>query len=614
MPSNVGIWGFGSIFMPKTILPAMGSFLKGWHSFFKWSEIEPTPGVFNFAGMDTEFKKIITDNGFDMGLMVWTGEFAPDWLYQFPFFVPKLKVSNPVASSEFGGLTKYFPYYYNDYYQQRFTEMTNAVIEHLGLQDEFILAKIKYYQSAEGTTGDDGPYHGTVEEVTIGGVVQPNPADYEVINDNRWDTYKKTIWANINTRLNIHADTCEVMINPSNDGTNFTYVQDTYPDAFLKFGDYSHNFAFLGNDYYSEYIQLRARPDRITRGELNIENVMIKWNNLNASPQALFAMIAHALNAKVTCLNLPLSSYNYLKTPDNLTYDFFNEFASPTTPVDVVRRGFAYLRRQVSISDIELYPETIYGPLIDPALQKGYDRIVNTINADPTTNEWKKLYKITNQRIVRANPERKQLLSVAFAQYGFQFGIISTRDDDNFSTDFGMDVIEGNYKRYINHINPYSTTFPRVRIGDPAINQLGRYGLYTTTETFFETTTEGLTPQGNNHVTMSVYYWNEEIGTIRLFYFNGRRKTLIGTITTTNSQQFLTATFLITDYKGGRNLPNQADFSVKKISGKNVTISLIKISALSLPPTGEERDCGEEPCEEPIPEHPCECKCVCCKH
>jgi hypothetical protein len=597
---NFGIWGISGGFYYKNIMPAMGSFLKGFHLSFKWSDLEPSPGVYSFSYMDTQFQQVVAQ-GLDLGFMIWTGNFAPDWLYQHPYDVPKCAINTSTAAQAQASNIMYFPYYYNETYQQHFLNMLAAVIEHLSTLGESILSKLRHQQLCEGTTGDESAWHGTLIDVTINGVSVNNPNDYNIPDlggtDPTWNAWKKQVWDFVYKRMKIKEATWQMMLNPANNGYNFTYVEQTYPAAFLKYGDYSHNFNFFGNAYYSDYIRHRYAPNRITRGEMAIENVMMNWNRLGACPQGLFSMVAAALDANMTTLNVPLDVYNYLKTPDNFSYDFFNEFALPTdNSKDPVRKGFCYLRRQPDIADIDLYPESVFGTLIDPSLQKGYDASVKTINAS-TDNEYMKQYRITTQRKTKVNAARINAMKAYFTNNGFQYGPISTRDDDNWSYDFGMDVIEGNWYRYVRQINQFNTCTPVVRIGNPSVNQLGAFGAYTTDQMYFDTTSEALTIPTNNTITFDIWYWNEGTGTVRIFYYNGVKPTVLGTINTTNSRQYLKATFTAKDCKGGNRLSNQSDFIIKRITGINIIISLIKITAISSAPPADD-DPDEEPKEE----------------
>jgi hypothetical protein len=79
-PANniFGTWGHGDEI--STPIVKKIPFIRGWNFTFKWSDLEPQKGKFDWKFFDNQLK-ITADNNLYIGFMVWVGQFSPEWIY-----------------------------------------------------------------------------------------------------------------------------------------------------------------------------------------------------------------------------------------------------------------------------------------------------------------------------------------------------------------------------------------------------------------------------------------------------------------------------------------------------------------------------------------------------
>lgn len=69
----------------------------------KWSDLEPTPGQFDFSALDSNIS-VVTNAGKDWSLGVLAGQFAPSWIYSSPYNVASMNLTfrgSPVSVPKF---------------------------------------------------------------------------------------------------------------------------------------------------------------------------------------------------------------------------------------------------------------------------------------------------------------------------------------------------------------------------------------------------------------------------------------------------------------------------------------------------------------------------------
>ncbi len=88
-------------------------------------------GGFNWNYLDRELIDVASNSNLFIGILIWTGEDAPDWLYTAPYNIGKCNTN----WKDTGGVIypKYFPDYFNSGYSQLWYAMIDSVMHHLNM-------------------------------------------------------------------------------------------------------------------------------------------------------------------------------------------------------------------------------------------------------------------------------------------------------------------------------------------------------------------------------------------------------------------------------------------------------------------------------------------------
>src|SRR5690349_829067 len=137
---------------------------KGVFATVTWKSLELTKDHYdNWHALDSALKGF-TDKGFYVLLMLWTGQNVPKWIYDAPSNVPPVYTTRGVN----GSIKDTFPFYFfsapngDTVYKTRWYIMIDTLRGHI--QTLSNKDSIGIYQSAEGSTGDEAPYKGTLED------------------------------------------------------------------------------------------------------------------------------------------------------------------------------------------------------------------------------------------------------------------------------------------------------------------------------------------------------------------------------------------------------------------------------------------------------------------
>lgn len=207
--------------------------LRGALLIFSWKKLEPSKGNFNWDLLKNELKDAANSNLKAYGVMIWTGQYAPSWIYDAPDNITK------VVTKESSICEIYYPDYlgkeanfninlpnpysnpankYNNYaddgislveedllpddnlletkYEILWHNMLNNVLSYIanmtpantGFSDQTILNiknKFLFLQTAEGTTGDLRPYK----------FIPKDEYRKFQINEEEWSLFLKKNWA-----------------------------------------------------------------------------------------------------------------------------------------------------------------------------------------------------------------------------------------------------------------------------------------------------------------------------------------------------------------------------------------------------------------------------------
>ncbi|MCF7849760.1 MAG: hypothetical protein K9M45_12995 [Kiritimatiellales bacterium] len=143
-PDYAGVWvnTFGNVFD----LTAYTNCIAGEAGRPRWSNMEPSQGVFDFSELDTVLTRA-RNNGYYYYGSFWTGPHAPDWIYTSGV---------PLVVTDNGD----FPYYLDADYKTYVTNYFDALADYMARLPEDKRARIAFFQPAFGSTGDRQLYKG----------------------------------------------------------------------------------------------------------------------------------------------------------------------------------------------------------------------------------------------------------------------------------------------------------------------------------------------------------------------------------------------------------------------------------------------------------------------
>lgn len=538
-----------------------------WFFTFNWKNLETAADTWSWTTFDASIAAAIAD-GFYVSFIVLVSptSFAPSYLFSAPYSVPIVTTT-----------TDSYPYYFNPStfdssgtyaFKTRYNNMLDQVRAHVSTLQAYLDGKITFWQSAEGTTGDAVPYHGTITDVTINGVSQPTPSNYD-IDTTDWDDYVHALWIQQNTDITTDIGLTTLMINPSQNGQNWQWKVDNLPNIFIKAPSFYHNYSFIGESYYAAFVQSQNALGFTVRDEIDSPPLGDTWWDDNPN-QNTMAMTASALNAGLNNINVAVSAYAVNATAND-AYQLFTDFARINSEAQTT--GFIYFRDVLDFADTDRFPEGTYGNVILPASQATYNAQVAIVNASSKPAAVK-LWNITLLTVTYYNPARITAIQVDFPTA--LFDVQPDRTAEQYSNDFGCDTWSGSWASGITIYNQYGTTTPHWRYAtDPYF--FGRYGLSPLNEIFMSV--DFATNQAYQ-ATIEVTYFDGAVGTADVNYYDGQYKVAAGTITTGNSSEIMTVTYTISNFYGGGHLSNSTDISLENISGNSIIFGLLTISLI----------------------------------
>ena len=363
-PMNGVWWNFTNSPSISTMSSTFGSELKGTMITFKWSDIEPLPGKFNFV--NSNFKSRLTSlysNKFRILLMIYTGQAAPKWLYTTPYNV--CFYSNGSDS---------FPDYKSAIYITRWHQMLDTVFKYVRDSLGGVKDSLKIFQSAEGSTGDEVPFKSPYLSNSCGQSLTDFPYTY---SDTAWLHIRERHWQWLTTELStyFHSATrashsnVTLLVNPGNDSITVKPYTDFLADtsnhlqyAWLKTGDVAHGYQLnletlkkSFNDPFINNVVSSCKTKVRSRGEM--DETLNGW----------FAEAKHwnfywlALNGLHFGLdNLMVTSSSLADTNYQNAFDIFNKYAGLKDST-CANKGFCALRDGLDASDFNRFSSATYG-------------------------------------------------------------------------------------------------------------------------------------------------------------------------------------------------------------------------------------------------------------
>ncbi len=608
-----GVWGGGDI---DSTSISKYPFFKGWYIRAFWKQLEPEKDRFDWSFLDAQFK-FAADHNLAIGFMVWVGPLSPEWLYSNG--VPKVITDTKKKEAT-------YPFYLNPYYKERYLNMLKQVAAHIEKLPAEERKKIVMWMSTEGSTGDIVPYKG-----------RPQDSQYDISQD-QWTNFKRDVWTYMYKVCQNATPRINLLVNQGNDGRYFDWLHSNLLNVWMKAGNISHTYQFNGElEYYNrlQKLEVKTREDSSanrTRGEITVSG---KWFNQNESWN-MYALLG-------SCLHFGLDIFNtapkYLNNPiDSISFNFFNVYAGQKVAA-TAPGAFCLLRDGLDAADLKRFPESKYGPVIDPAKLDQYNKEMQRKGfsdddgeEDGGSDEGIKQSDIKNDNL---SAERINKILEEYAAYGAKRGDLSNLDDVNADSssynppnatlnkkgkvrnpdrqsknqnrknkksndggkktsyqkereanmvinDIGVNLVPDNYYRYLIQYSPNTTSRGYWRVG-PTDQPYGRFARgfdskKDMTEMFFALDKKFFNGSTTaQKVIVKVIYLDKGTGAWSLNYSAGNNKKEAYKISCTNSGRWITKTIFLTDAVFTQKVDHSCDLSIKYLSGDNTIFNSIEV-------------------------------------
>ncbi len=539
-----GTWGIGFIKNANSLNVYQPYHIEGYQIYYNWSDLEPTKDNFNWAPLDNQMK-IVADDNIWVAVQIMVGPNCPDWIYNT---VPKVFTAG-------GNDDGPYPYYLDPDYINRYYNLLKQAANHFKNLTGNIKTHFMYWQITEGSTGDEDPYKGT-----------PTNPKYD-IDYYTWEDFRHTAWHNVETYAGSRY--YRFLFNSGNFAQDLEYVDDQYPGDMHKDGLLSHQYSFDGEALYylRQYLEFNKTGfDNRTRGE--VQDIFNNdWWKLAPVKQA-FSLACSAASGGLDMMNITPGYINSVFN-DTRPTEFYKRYAGLRKP-QAANRGFIALRDVPDFIDSFRFPESQYGPVIDPTKQAAFDKKVNNIENNPKDSASRKYWLVMKAYAQFLNPARQNKIVNEFKPAGALFS-----NTDLYHDDFGINMTK-NFLKFIRQWYPDSSSIGAWRIG-PDSSIYGRYArlfkLKNNKGAMYFRFDDSLVDKGDQ-LQVTVTYYDTGNGQWSINCSNTNLK-----ITNTHTRQWLQKTMNIGSFTPRTLFQGKADLGLRYVSGTNTPFALIEINA-----------------------------------
>ncbi|TZF86480.1 hypothetical protein FW774_05410 (plasmid) [Pedobacter sp. BS3] len=560
-----GVWGHG----PGISKPILGElpFIRGWNFTFAWKDLEPEKGKFNWSLFDKQVN-FAAENNLYIGFMIWVGQNSPEWIYTTDG-VPKVEVNDKVHNFP------YFPYYFSDAYKAGYHHLLASVFEHIKTLPARTRNKMLFWMSAEGSTGDEGPYKGTLKNSSYN------------ISMKDWFEFKKGVWSYMYEEGKKLTPQLNILINQANNGMYLDWLLENTPTCWFKAGSLAHTYSFnRENDYYNRLKRV-VRPDNngyANRFRSESEEVQLMGWFKQSPQQNTFNIMASSLAIGLDMINVRKNAVR--SAEGDYPFLFFNRYAGQRNPAEATG-AFCVLRDVLDVTDVKRFPESEYGPIIaaqSAAPEKGV-RLLKDVNPVRIQNILKKFQASGAQS--GPSPELEARLYSNDSILPAKLRKDNVRPDlqDKYNNDMGIGLLPDNYNRFLVQYNPNGTSKGRWRVG-PKDQPYGRYARSFDhkagmNEMWFKLDDNFYADNSAAHkIKFTVAYFDKGNGSWSLNYATAKGKTEKYKITCKNSGRWVVKDIVLDDAVTSKKLEHGTDFSLKYLSGDDTIFSLVELTRL----------------------------------
>lgn len=514
-----------------------------------WRDLEPQKGKFDWNIIKPRIKQASTAGKY-IGMIVYVGPDSPNWIYENG--VPKVTAPDKVnvRGESHKARFPYYPFYLNSDYRNFWFNQIRTTADWIGDLPKEMREKFLFIQTAEGTTGDEGPYKG-----------MPYNANYRISNEGgtgeQWVNLKIDAWRIFRDKYTTMNPPIRLLINSGNQQQYEAILDTLIPDAWKKSGHPGHIYQYNGE---KTYIQNKRKDiwNRCSNGEFRrfrsemdeTENGWFKENYV----QNMYWLCTYNLYYGLDMLLLSgklINDANY-----RTSFEFFNKYAGQKDPTEAIG-AFSALKDVLDAADTIRFPEKSYGKAED------------------------------------TNKERFAAIAKAYEKYGARNGDIDHAIGGTMSNrqskamnDVGFDLAPGNYELYLTQLEANATSQGWWNIG-PKDQPYGRFARSFDTgngknEMYFVLNKDFFAKHHDRRVNVRIVYLDEGYGKWALKYIDKDGAVKIAKeVNNRNTGRWKEAMMEIKSAAFTANGPKGSDLILSNESQENTAFHMVEVTRVS---------------------------------
>ena len=539
-----GVWTGGNV------TPDIADLVRGRMVACHWRDLEPQKGQWNWEVIAPRIMQAASA-GKCIGMIVYVGPDSPDWIYEHG--VPK--VTTPDKVNVRGGSHKarfpYYPYYLDANYRNFWFNEIRTTADWVAALPKNVREKITFVQTAEGTTGDEGPYKGV-----------PYEEKYRISNEGgtgeEWVNLKKDAWRIFRDKYTTMNPPIRLLINSGNQQQYEAILDTLVPDAWKKSGHPGHIYQYNGEKTYiknkKDDIWNRCSNGEFRRFRSEMDETENGWFKENYI-QNMYWLCTYDLYYG---LDMLLLSGRLIADPKyRVSLEFYNKYAGQKDPAEAIG-AFSAMKDVLDAADTERFPESIYGKAND-----------------------------TNKERFAAIAKDYEVFGARNGDIDHAVGGAMNNRRATSRNDVGFDLVPGNYELFLTQIDANATSQGWWNVG-PKDQPYGRFARSFDVENnknqmFFVLNKDFFTKNPDKTVNIRVVYLDEGHGKWSLNYVDkkGKIKEAVK-ISNKNSGRWKEAVVTISDAVFTANGPKGSDLILSNESRENTKFHMVELTRKNL--------------------------------
>jgi len=512
---------------------------------FDWADLEPRPGEFDWEYFESEMTRY-AEAGFYIQFIVMTGGDAPRWLFENG--VPEVETTptiNPRGVPH--GWT--YPHYMDPDYQEYYWRMIREVAAQVDKLPQSVRNRIICLQTAEGTTGDEGPYKGT-----------PLNPEYS-FSDEEWREFKFKTWKLFDELYRPKSPRIFLLINSGNHGQYHDWIMENIPDTWRKAGNPGHGYQLNAELEMMEFLDpiinhrnqnglfIRCRSEMDERHKGWFAEAPI-WNQ--------YWLNLWGLHFGLDILQHVTSAFDDPREHEG--FAFYAKYGGRKDPAESPG-AFCALRDGLDAADYGRFPVEVYGPgEFKPGAEDQSEGIRRTMN----------IAAEFAARGARQGDPDKAMAS-----------IMKNRSAEAMN-DVGWGVWPGNYQRYLTQILPQETSRGWWRVGDTD-QGYGRFARSTDMaaglNVLYFDLNEKFVDSLKGIVAVRVVYFDEGVNRWELIYDGkGRAARTALSVKKTNTGRWMEKSVTIDDAEFQNGCALESDLMLVNIGNEDTKFHMVEVT------------------------------------